>query len=297
MLASRVEDGMTAQSGNPATALVTGASSGIGEALAYRLAGRCRCLVLVSEDEPNLHRVAAELASKAAGEVKDKTEVLVKVLDLCRSEAAGELFSWCCEKGIKVDILANCAGMYARFEDEMKDTDAAEKLLSLHVATLTQLCLMFGREMVKRRLGFILNLSSITAFFPDPASLTYGPSKSYIRDFSRSLSMNWKAYNVKVTCLLPAGVDTGFFQRHGIALPRMVAAHLLPVERCARLALRALFRGKAALVPGFLGKLHLLFFRIANSPLFFKIVKRLYGSIRRGMENENRMRGGAESAG
>jgi short-subunit dehydrogenase len=258
----------------PPAALVTGASSGIGEALARALAARGYRLILASENGPELERVRRELAPS--------TQTLALVEDLALPGAAERLYQRCRELGWQVEVLVNCAGMFLNLERELAEPGCAERLLTLHVQTPTQLCLRFAAGMIERRRGFILNVASISALFPDPSSLTYGPSKRYLLSLSQSLHLSWREYGVRVCCLVPGGTGTAFFAHNDIYIPGMVAGHLYPPEKCARRALAALFRGRLRVTPGLGAHLNVLLFRFLLTPAFYGLAKRLYFRLKKG---------------
>jgi short-subunit dehydrogenase len=258
----------------PSTALVTGASSGIGEALAKTLAARGYRLLLASENGPELERVRREIVAAFP------VEVQVLVEDLSAPGAAERLYTRCRELGWPVEVLLNCAGVFLNLERELAEPASAERLLALHVQTPTRLCLRFGAQMIERRRGYILNVASISALFPDPSSLTYGPSKRYLLALSENLRLSWREYGLRVCCLVPGGIRTAFFAHNDIYLPGMVAEHLYPVEKCARKALSALFRGRGRVTPGLGAHLNVLLFRFLLTPVFYGWGKRLYFRLR-----------------
>jgi short-subunit dehydrogenase len=253
-------------------ALVTGASSGLGEALARRLAARGLRLILCSENAAELERVRRELA--AGGEVR------AVVLDLSRPGAAERLHRRCRRLGWPVEVLVNCAGIFLNVDDELADPSASRRLLALHVQAPTALCLAFGREMLARRRGWILNVASISALFPDPSSLTYGPSKRYLLAFSEELALQWRAAGLRVCALVPGGVRTNFFARNRIVLPALVARHLQSPERVARIGLRALFRGRRRRIVGLRPRLQVLLFKVLLTPALFDFSRRMYARLR-----------------
>jgi hypothetical protein len=256
----------------PLTALVSGASSGLGEALARELSARGLRLLLTSENAPELERVRAELAARG--------EVRAWVLDLAQPEAPERLHEHCRALGWPVDVLVNCAGVFLNVESELEDPACSRRLLALHVQAPTRLCLLFGREMLQRRRGWILNVASISALFPDPSSLTYGPSKRYLLAFSQGLALQWRGAGVRVCALIPGGVRTNFFANNGVYLPALVAGHLASPQRVARAGIRALFRGRRRLIPGLRPRLHILLFKALLTPALFDLSRRLYARLR-----------------
>lgn len=253
-------------------ALVTGASSGIGEALARALAARGYRLILASENGPELERVRRELASST------QTRALVE--DLAEPGAAERLYRRCRELGWPVEVLVNCAGILVNVERELADPASAERLLALHVQVPTRLCLHFGAAMIERRRGYILNVASISALFPDPSSLTYGPSKRYLIAFSESLRLAWREHGVRVCCLVPGGIRTDFFAHNNVYVPGMVTGHLYPADKCAGKALAALFYGRGRITPGLKAHLDVLLFRFLLAPALYGIAKSLYFRLR-----------------
>ncbi len=257
------------------TALVTGASSGLGESIAGELSSRGHTCLLVSENDGELERVKNEILNRGKG------EVITLTLDLSRPDSADRLHRFCDSKGIVVDILINSAGIYLPIEREMNDLPAIETIINLHVLTLTKLCFIFGRSMLERKRGWILNVSSIASEFPDPASLTYGPTKRYVLALSQSLHCDWKDRNVSVTCLTPGGIDTNFFRANSVFIPPIIRRTLISSSDCARASIAAMFRGRARVTPGFSGKLQSLLLRFISRPLTYPIIRRSYFSMKK----------------
>lgn len=226
-------------------ALVTGASSGIGKALAHGLAARGHDLVIVSERASELALTADEIRRRHGVQVR------MIVLDLAHAQAAHLLHDK--TRDLEVDILVNNAGFF--FFGEVADADPvrANAMLQLHVVTPSLLCTLFGRDMRARRRGHILIVSSISAWRDFPGIGYYGSSKKYLRGFARALRSELAIYGVNVTCLAPGATATALYD------PAVV-----PVERAKRLGvmldaavvaeagLRAMFAGKAEHIPGLL---------------------------------------------
>jgi short-subunit dehydrogenase len=203
-------------------------------------------------------------------------EVDVRVQDLSRPGAAQAVARHCLERRLAVEVLVNAAGDYLIASRELQEPDAVASTLTLHVVNPAQLCLLLGAEMLQRGRGFVLNVASISALFPDPASFTYGSAKAYLRHFSSVLHCDWKPQGVTVTCVLPGGVRTRLFDNSGVFVPGFVRRHLLSPDDCARLSLRALFRGRRELIPGASGKFQAGLFRLIVRPLTYSLIKRLY---------------------
>lgn len=232
-------------------ALVTGAGSGIGRSYALRLAAAGYRLVLVGNNRAPLESTAAEIRACAG------TEVRVECIDLARIEAAGELFARVRDAGIDVDVLINNAGMFSFLDILQTPDERIERLLLLHDLTLTRLCRLFAREMVRRDVrGHILNMSSYSLWMPFPGLSLYSASKAYVRSFSVAFAKEVREYGIRVTAVCPAGVATDLYglpprwQRIGLRLGVLISA-----DSCARRGLRALGRGRRCIVPDWWNRL------------------------------------------
>lgn len=245
-------------------ALVTGASSGIGLQYATQLARDYHCdLLLVSNQEKELNRVAADLAATYG------VKTVPHFADLSLNDAAENLHAWCHENGYVVDILINNAGVF--FFNPYCETNMRriELMLQLHVMTVAKLTRLFAEDMIKRELtpeeaaqricgrkrkrGYILNMSSMSAWMAMPGIQTYNASKAFIYNLSKSLWYELQPHNVGITVMAPGAVDTALF---GLAPNlRKLAVNLtvsIPPERLVKRALKKMFRGKKADTPGFI---------------------------------------------
>ena len=242
--------------------LVTGASSGIGLQYATALARDYHCdLLLVSNQQKELDEVAADLA-KTYG-----VKTVAHFADLSLSDAAENLHAWVKENGYVVDILINNAGVF--FFNPYCETNMRriELMLQLHVMTVAKLTRLFAEDMMQRELteeeartricrhkrmrGYILNMSSMSAWMAMPGIQTYNASKAFIYNFSKSLWYEFRPKNVGITVMAPGAVDTGLF---GLA-PRLrkLAVNLtvsIPPEKLVKRALKKMFRNKKADTPG-----------------------------------------------
>jgi uncharacterized protein len=234
---------------NRPLALVTGACSGIGKALAAQLARRGYGLVLVSNRAQPLAEAAAEIRATSGVPVHEV------VLDLARPEAAEELFQAVRAASHQIDVLVNNAGIF--FFGEVADTDPAKArtLLHLHVLTPSLLCTYFGREMRVRGRGHILIVSSLSAWRDFPGIAYYGSSKKYLRGFARALRSELAVYGVNVTCLAPGATATGLYNQTSVPVARARRLGvMMEADVVARVGLRALFARKAECVPGLLNR-------------------------------------------
>ena len=245
-------------------ALVTGASSGIGLQYATQLARDYHTdLLLVSNQQEELNQVATDLATQYG------VKTIPLYADLSKQDAAEQLHQYCLDNNLVVDILINNAGVFffnPYCETSMKRIDL---MLNLHMITVAKLTRLFGEEMINRELtedekaqklcgksrkkGYILNMSSMSAWMAMPGIQTYNATKAFIYNFSKSLWYEFKPKGVNITVMAPGAVDTALF---GLAPNlRRLAVNLtvsIPPERLVKRALKKLFRGKKADTPGFL---------------------------------------------
>lgn len=228
-------------------ALVTGACSGIGRALARRLGSLGYELVLVSERAAPLHETAREIRETH----RVKVHAIVK--DLARPEAAEELYDEVHALGLEVDILVNNAGFFFFGEAADASPGKANAMLQLHVVTPSLLCSRFAKDMRARRKGHVLIVSSISAWRDFPGISYYGASKKYLRGFARSLRSELAIYGVNVTCLAPGATATALYDPR--AVPVDAAKRwgvMMDPDAVAEAGLRAMFACKAEHIPGLL---------------------------------------------
>jgi short-subunit dehydrogenase len=230
-------------------ALVTGACSGIGRALALRLGSLGYELILVS-NRP------AELAA-AAQEIGAAHSVAVHTIasDLARPEAAEELYQSVLGKDLQVDILVSNAGFFFFGEAVDAALPRANAMLQLHVVTPSLLCTCFGRDMRERGRGHVLIVSSISAWRDFPGISYYGASKKYLRGFARSLRSEMGVYGVNVTCLAPGPTATNLYDPEVVPVKRAKRLGIMmDAATVAEAGLRAMFAGRAEHIPGLLAR-------------------------------------------
>ena len=247
--------------------LVTGASSGIGLQYATQLARDYHTdLLLVSNQEDELRKVAEAL------ETQYKVKAVPHYADLSKQDAAEELYNYCHANNLVVDILINDAGVF--FFNPYCETSMRriELMLNLHMTTVAKMCRLFGEDMLKRELtaeeqsqticgkprkkGYILNMSSMSAWMAMPGIQTYNATKAFIYNFSKSLWYELRPKGVNITVMTPGAVDTALF---GLAPNlRKLAVNLtvsIPPEKLVKRALRSMFRGRKADMPGVINHL------------------------------------------
>lgn len=226
-------------------ALVTGASSGIGAALARQLAARGANVVITARREDRLAALAAELRT-AHG-----VEVDVVASDLSAPDAAEALFTRATIGGRVIDVLINNAGFGTCQPFADQPWARAQQELRLNVLALAELCHRFAAPMRARRAGHIMNVASIGAFLPTPRFASYGAGKAYVRNFSEALAYELAPSGVRVLCLCPGATETEFSDVAGVKLNAMQRLAFMSAERCARIGLGAMLRGRRVIVSGF----------------------------------------------
>ena len=163
------------------------------------------------------------------------------------------------------------------FFGEIADADMvrAQSIIHLHIMTSSLLCTLFGHEMRKRRKGFILNNSSISAFKDFPGIGYYGATKSYIKSFTRSLRTELKFYGVHVTCLCPGATATNLYDPNVIDVERgKKLGIMMSAEKVATLGVKGLFNDKAVVIPGFMTRLMLFLAVLTPQWVIYEIRKR-----------------------
>lgn len=252
-------------------ALITGASSGIGLMYAKEFARRGYDLLIVSNQEKEIH----DTANAIMDEFHVKCISLYR--DLASDNAAQELYNYCEANNIEVEILVNNAGVF--FFNSIINT-AAERvdlMMKLHVLTVTRMCRLFGGAMVKRGHGYILNMSSMSAWMTMPGISIYNATKSYILNMSRSLWYEFMPYGVSVTAVCPGAVDTGLYNL--TPYWRKVAVKIgvsMPPKKLVKKAVNKMFKKKKQTVPGWINPV-LFVPMIKHLPdwLVFAVMKRL----------------------
>ena len=226
------------------TALITGASSGIGEAFADILAVRGMNLVLVARSKDKLRVMAQELSEQHG----IRAEVIP--VDLCREGAAQEVFRRTQELGISVDLLVNNAGFGTYGHFEALDTEREHEEIMLNVTALVDLTHNFLPAMAERKDGGVINVSSIAAFQPVPYQAVYGASKSFVLSFSLALWGEYRKHGVRVVALCPGPTATNFFTVLGADNVPQVGDNPHTPEAVVMAGLRALEQGRPYAVEG-----------------------------------------------
>jgi short-subunit dehydrogenase len=191
------------------TALITGASAGIGLDLAVLAARDGFDCIIVSRNESRLQELKKVL------EKRYQISVHVFATDLSEHNAVKRLTTAIAEAGLKVDFLINNAGFGSSGEFVELDAETEAEVVRLNVNALTELTKAYLPHMVKRDYGYVLNVSSVASFFPGPYMAVYYATKAYVSSFTEALHAEVKDTGVHVSALCPGPTDTGFFNRAG----------------------------------------------------------------------------------
>jgi short-subunit dehydrogenase len=225
-------------------ALVTGASSGIGAALARELAVHGAKLILTARRKDRLESLAADLTAKGA-------EVRIVLADLNDPAAPCQLYDATEGAGLAVDILSNNAGLgqFGAFYESPVEQELSQ--VRVNCEAVVRLSRLFVPRMVERRRGWVLVLASTASFQPVPYIATYAATKVFDRFFALGLAAEVARFGVKVTALCPGPTDSEFFD---VAHAGALKGHMQPAPDVARLAVAALARGQRTIIPYFGGR-------------------------------------------
>jgi hypothetical protein len=224
-------------------ALITGASAGIGTALAGELAAGGTHLVLTARRRDRLVGLGAELSAK------HNIRTLVCVADLAQPSGAQQIFSFTEEKGVHIDLLANNAGFGAYGEFPKVSLDRLTAMTQVNVTAVVQMTHLFLPGMIARGGGDILIVASTAAFQAVPYISTYAATKAFDLYFAEGLAEEVRQYGVRVCALCPGSTETEFFQVAGQRNHTRRSPET--AEKVAHVGLTALARGKSSVISGF----------------------------------------------
>ena len=251
------------------TALVTGASAGIGEAFAWELARRQAELILVSRSEDKLKALGAVLEE----EFGVHTHVFAS--DLSRPGAARDLYGLVQSEGLRVDLLINNAGVgsYGRFENGPAEKDLA--MVTLNVCSLAALTRLFLPAMLAAGKGGVINVASTAGLQPIPYLSLYAATKAFVIHFSEALWGETKDSGVRILCLCPGNTETEFHRAAGLGKRKVFwTAKALDV---ARYGLKVYSNSnKPTAIYGWINKILAQGYRIAPRQLVVKVVERIF---------------------
>lgn len=261
---------------SPKTALITGASSGIGLELARLFANDGYRLALVARNRGALLQLAEELQSR------HRIAVHVLPKDLAHPSAPSEIFRELQEAGVEIDVLVNNAG-FGGSGPFLRTAWAHEaEMIQVNMVAVTHLTKLFLPQ-IRARKGELLNVGSVAAFLPGPFTATYYASKTFVLHFTEAIAEELVGSGATVTCLCPGPVETGFQKRaHVGGSSRANGPLVVDVREVARCGYEGMRRGKRLVIPGWKNRLLVQFLRLVPRNTVTRMVGRMYASKKSG---------------
>lgn len=232
------------------TALITGASSGIGNALAHEFARNDFNIVIIAEEQDGLIRTENEL--------KDNYNVEVTGIakNLADEKAPREVYDQMIQQDIQIDVLVNNAGVGQREKFHETDIEKDINIIRLNIEALVRLTKLFVKDMVTRGEGKILNVGSVAGFQPGPLLAVYHASKAFVVSFSEAIADELEDTGVSVTVLCPGPTDTNFFERADMENARILQdGMVMDPEEVARSGFKSLMKDERIVIPGMSNKI------------------------------------------
>lgn len=249
-------------SSNRPVALVTGASSGIGVALARELARHGHDVVLTARSLAPMEALAAELR-------RFGVDATVIVADLSRPEGAATLVGELNARGIEIEVLVNNAGLgaFGRFDQIAASRNA--EMLQVNIAALTELTQALLPAMLARRRGKIMLVASNASFLPCPNMAVYAATKAFVRSFGEALAEELKGSGVTINVLCPGITATNFFEVAGGTLKGVQAQRMMTSEAVAKIGYAGMMRGERVTIAGLVNRV--LAFAATHTPHFLTL--------------------------
>lgn len=251
--------------------VITGASQGLGRALAIESARRGDHLVLLSLPDENLCAFAREL------HLHYQIEVLTYETDLTQPNAPRQFYTWIKKQPIRIKALINNAGIGGTASFERAPANYIDTIILLNIRALTMLTHLFIPELLQQKNARILNISSLAAFSPIPFKTVYPASKAFVYSFSLGLHEELRDTPVSVSVLHPGPMkttdeNTKRLARHGL----WAKMSTLTVEEVAQIAIRDMHRGKPVIIPGVLNKISCRMMKMVPSALKMRVLGRIF---------------------
>lgn len=252
------------------TALITGASSGIGLELARLFAADKSNIVLVARSEDKLESLAKELWQEGV-------EIVVVPMDLANPEAPQAILSELAGQGITVDVVVNNAGFGAMGTVANIPLRQQLDMIQVNVMALAHLTRLFLPGMIERKRGGILNVGSTAGFQPGPNMAVYYATKAFVLSFTEALAEELIGSGVHVTCLAPGATATGFSTAAHMENALLFRLGAMDVKTVAQAGYRGFRRGRVIVIPGLKNKIGAFAVRLGPRVVVRKLVKRLQG--------------------
>lgn len=251
------------------TALITGASSGIGLELARLFAADGADLVLVARNEENLNELAAELRTTHS------CQVMVIARDLAKPDVPEEIFTLLERDGVHIDTVVNNAGFGLRGSTAELDLQRQMDMIQVNVNALAELTRLFLPAMIKNGSGGILNVASTASFQPGPNMAIYYATKAFVLSFSEALYEEVRSSGVHVSCLAPGATETGFAAVADMGNTLLFKAGVMSSKQVAEAGYHGLRKNKPIVIPGLKNKFTAFSVRLAPRGVVRKLVRTL----------------------
>jgi short-subunit dehydrogenase len=256
-----------------ALALITGASGGIGLAIAEELASSKTNLVLTARSGEALEGICARLSGQHG------IQTTAISLDLSRPDAPATLVSAMQERALDPDILINNAGFgtYGQFIEQPPESQL--EMIRLNVLAPVALTALLVPKMVRQKRGFILNVASTAAFQPGPLMTVYFASKAFVLHFSEGIANELKGTGVMVTALCPGPTESGFQERAKMKESRLIQNKMMDARTVAKAGLDGMFQGKPVVIPGARNRLLAFSVRLSPRAMVTNIVRKMQEEV------------------
>ena len=250
------------------TALITGASNGIGLELARIHARQGDNLVLVARNKKKLDELKVE--------IEKQYQVSVHTIgkDLSEKDAALSVFDELKRNGIEVEYLVNNAGFGQLGEFATNSWEKEEQMIQLNITALTHFTKLFLPAMLERGSGKIMNVGSVASFMPGPLMAVYYATKAYVLSFSEAINAEVRGKGVTVTALCPGPTASGFQDAADMKGIKLLETFKMPSSGVvANYGYRAMMKGRAVAIHGFMNRLMVASLRVSPRSLVLKVVK------------------------
>ncbi len=231
--------------------LITGASRGIGNELARECASRGMNLILVAKNEEGLKSALQQMSKEFTVDVKSF------VVDLRDLDGPQRVWDWCSENGYRVNILINNAGVAGTVEFTSTSPAYSDDRIMVNVRSLVLMTRLFLPELITHPRAHILNIGSISAYFPIPYKSVYAASKAFVLSFSLALNEELKDSNIKVTLVNPNGVptNTDTYERMDLHPQLLRSLFIIDAAEIARISIDKMLKGRLIVIPGLMNRI------------------------------------------
>lgn len=254
-------------------ALITGASKGIGKAMAYEFAKQKKNVLLVARSEHLLKQISEDICKN------HKVDVYYFAIDLAQENAAQKVKEWCFDNIYTVDVIVNNAGYGLSGGFENYTYEEYKAMMQVNMNVPLQIIQEFLPKLKENKQSYILNIASAAAYQAVPGLNVYAATKSFLLSMSRSLSYEFRKTNISVTCVSPGATESDFANRANVtgekALKMAEKVNMKP-DVVAKFAIKSMYAKKTEAIPGFLNKATAFFVWLLPKKLSEKMAADIY---------------------